>query len=66
MRGIRRGVIAGASFLLAAAGARAATYYVATNGSDIAAGSLAQPFASLARAQQAASSGDTIYIRGGT
>jgi hypothetical protein len=46
--------------------ARGATYYVATNGSDSAAGTLAQPFASVGRAQQAASSGDTVYIRGGT
>jgi hypothetical protein len=68
MRGIRRGVIAGASFfpLAVALGARAASYYVATNGSDNGLGTLAQPFASLARAQQAAASGDTVYIRGGT
>ncbi|HTQ39304.1 MAG TPA: hypothetical protein VMJ32_09760 [Pirellulales bacterium] len=43
-----------------------ATYYVATNGSDTGAGTLSQPFASIAQAQQAASSGDTVYIRGGT
>ncbi len=41
-------------------------YYVATNGNDSGAGTLAQPFASIARAQQAASSGDNVYIRGGT
>ncbi|HEY2882600.1 MAG TPA: PEP-CTERM sorting domain-containing protein [Pirellulales bacterium] len=46
--------------------ASAASYYVATNGSDSAAGTLAQPFASISRAQQAAASGDTVYIRGGT
>lgn len=43
----------------------AADYYIAPNGADSAPGSLAAPFASLTRAQQAARSGDTIYIRGG-
>jgi hypothetical protein len=41
-------------------------YYVATNGNDNGPGTLAQPFASIAKAQQAASAGDTVYIRGGT
>ncbi len=44
----------------------AATYYVAPNGSDLAAGTLGQPFASITRAQQSAASGDTVYLRGGT
>ena len=52
--------------LCLAARAWGGTYYVAPGGSDAAAGTLAQPFASIARAQQAASSGDTVYIRGGT
>jgi len=52
--------------LLVSGWARGADYYVATNGSDSNPGTLAQPFASVARAQQAASSGDTVYIRGGT
>jgi len=52
--------------LLTAGPACAATYYVAADGSDIALGTLAQPFASMARAQQAAASGDTVYVRGGT
>ena len=52
--------------LLTSVPVRGATYYVATNGSDSWSGSLAQPFASIAKAQQAASSGDTVYIRGGT
>jgi hypothetical protein len=51
---------------VASAPAHAATYYVATNGYDNNAGTLAQPFASLNQAQTAASSGDTIYVRGGT
>lgn len=45
--------------------ATAAEYYVATNGSDANPGTLAQPFASVARGQTAAAAGDTVYIRGG-
>jgi hypothetical protein len=52
--------------LLGGVAAHANTYYVSTTGSDSSPGSLAQPFATLAKAQQAASSGDTVYIRGGT
>ncbi|MGC4033723.1 MAG: right-handed parallel beta-helix repeat-containing protein [Tepidisphaeraceae bacterium] len=44
----------------------AATYYVSTTGSDSAAGSLANPFASLTKAVTAAAAGDTILVRGGT
>jgi len=49
--------------------AAAATYYVApSGGSDTAAGAgtMAQPFATVGRAQMAASPGDTVFIRGGT
>ncbi len=46
--------------------ARAATWYVAPTGSDTAAGTMAAPFASWARAQTAAAAGDTVYFRGGT
>ena len=46
--------------------ASATTYYVAPTGSDTAAGTEAAPFASWARAQTAASPGDTVYFRGGT
>ncbi|MEH1125657.1 right-handed parallel beta-helix repeat-containing protein [Micromonospora sp. CPCC 206061] len=41
-------------------------YYVAPNGSDSAAGTQAAPWASIARAQTAVQSGDTVYFRGGT
>jgi hypothetical protein len=51
--------------LLPAAARAAMAYYVAPNGSDSAAGTVAAPFASWARAQSAASPGDTIYFRGG-
>ena len=46
----------------------AATYYVAPapTGSDANAGTMAEPFASFAKAQTAAAAGDTVYFRGGT
>jgi hypothetical protein len=40
--------------------------YVSLSGSDTGAGSVASPFRTVGRAFQAASSGTTIYIRGGT
>jgi hypothetical protein len=43
-----------------------ATYYISPNGSDNAAGSLAQPFATLQKGNDVAVAGDTVYIRGGT
>src|SRR5580704_1123002 len=47
--------------------ARAATYYVSPTGSDTTGtGTMAAPFGSWARAQTAASPGDTVYFRGGT
>jgi hypothetical protein len=46
--------------------ATAATWYVSTSGSDSNAGTKAAPFKSIIKAQSAASSGDTVYIRGGT
>ena len=44
----------------------AADFYVAPAGSDANPGTLAQPFASITKAQDAASSGDTVHLRGGT
>lgn len=46
--------------------AMAATFYVAPTGSDANPGSLAAPFATVQRAQQAVAPGDTVYLRGGT
>ena len=43
-----------------------ATYFVATNGLDSNSGTSNSPFATIMRAQSAASSGDTVYLRGGT
>ena len=43
----------------------AAEYYVAPNGTDTNAGTITTPVESIKRAQELASSGDTVYIRGG-
>jgi hypothetical protein len=45
--------------------ALAADYYVATNGSDAATGSLAAPWATIQYAVDQASTGDTVHVRGG-
>lgn len=44
----------------------AADFFVAPKGDDGNPGTIDKPFASLQRAQQAASPGDTVFIRGGT
>lgn len=57
------------SILLIVAGtvvSEAATYYVAPSGSDTAAGTLAQPFGTIARGLSFLKAGDTLYIRAGT
>ena len=53
-------------FVLAAQTLSAADFYVAPTGNDSNAGSIAAPFATVMQAQSAASSGDTVWIRGGT
>jgi hypothetical protein len=63
------GILLAASCLLpghAAAGPTGNSWFVAPTGDDSAAGTLEQPFATLARAQQAVAVGDTVYLRGGT
>jgi Pel9A-like, right handed beta helix region len=52
--------------LAIASQASGAEYFVATNGSDSNPGTLALPFASITRGQQAATAGDTVWLRGGT
>ncbi|HXI84558.1 MAG TPA: right-handed parallel beta-helix repeat-containing protein [Verrucomicrobiae bacterium] len=48
-------------------GPETATYYIATNGSDSAAGtSINTPFRSVAKAVSVANPGNLIYVRGGT
>jgi len=49
-----------------AASAHAATYYVATTGSDSNPGTQAAPFKTLAKGSRALAAGDTLFIRGGT
>jgi hypothetical protein len=61
-----RGLLLALPVSLAASAAGAATYYVAPNGNDGAAGTIAAPWKSVARAQAAARAGDTVYLRGGT
>jgi hypothetical protein len=43
----------------------AAEYFVAPTGDDASAGTLAAPFATVQRAQQAVAPGDTVWLRGG-
>lgn len=57
---------ASALVIMQAASAAAAEHYVAPTGSDSNDGSMAHPFASLAKANGAAAAGDTIWVRGGT
>lgn len=45
--------------------ASAADYYIAPNGNDNSTGTYSSPFKSISRAQNAASSGDTVYMMGG-
>lgn len=53
-------------FTLSALGVpHAATYYVAPDGNNNASGTLAQPWASLQKANEMARPGDTVLIRGG-
>ena len=55
------------SFLLTAGSSlSAATFFVAPAGSDDHPGTQEKPFATVQRAQNAATAGDTVYIRGGT
>lgn len=53
------------SFLLSNFFALAANFYVAPNGNDANVGDINNPVETIKRAQALASSGDTVYIRGG-
>jgi len=53
-------------FLLQITTVFSATWYVATNGVDSNTGASNSPFLTIMKAQSAASSGDTVYLRGGT
>jgi hypothetical protein len=52
--------------LLAWQPAAAAEFYVHPDGNDADPGTLAQPFAPVARAQETVAPGDAVWIRGGT
>jgi hypothetical protein len=56
---------ASASVVPALAASRPTVYYMATNGSDAAAGSKTRPWATLYAALRKLRPGDTLYIRGG-
>lgn len=53
-------------FGLAVSPVAAANWYVATDGLDSNSGASNSPFATIMKAQSAASSGDTVWLRGGT
>jgi hypothetical protein len=55
----------GTFVLLAVTHAHAADYYVAPNGSDSNPGTMAAPFATLQKGHDAASAGDTVWLREG-
>lgn len=61
-----RGSFVGFIVALSAAPLPGALWYVAPAGDDANPGSIAQPFATVQRAQAAARPGDTVYLRGGT
>src|SRR5687768_12342856 len=51
--------------LLAGLPVAAAEFYLHPEGNDANPGTLAQPFATVTRAQEAVSPGDTVWLRGG-
>jgi len=53
------------SVALSATQSFGAVYYVATDGSDSAAGTKDKPFATLNKANTVVHAGDTVWIRGG-
>jgi parallel beta-helix repeat protein len=65
MRFIRAFAVAVTAVSMFAASADAATYFVATNGNDSAAGSLAAPFRTLTHAAGIVRAGDVVNVRGG-
>ena len=63
------GIAFGVSALLlgSVAGASAANLYIAPDGSDLTgSGTIDNPYETIIKAQEMASSGDTVYLRGGT
>lgn len=65
MRWVASILVVSGVLLAGSAPARADDFYVAVDGDDGNSGTMAQPFATVERAQEAASAGDTVHIRGG-
>lgn len=65
MRFVRAFAVAVTAVAVFAVSADAATYYVATNGSDGANGSQAAPFRTLTKAVGLLRAGDVVHVRGG-
>lgn len=63
---IKKLLVSLVTVLTALSSSLAATYYVATTGSNSNAGTISSPFQTIQYAASLASAGDTIYIRGGT
>ncbi|SFU90060.1 protein of unknown function [Clostridium sp. DSM 8431] len=57
--------VAGFSFGVKGVSAKAADFYISPNGNDNNLGTISSPFKSISKAQDAASSGDTVYMMGG-
>lgn len=57
--------VAAISLFLLAGSANAATWYVANNGNDASAGSLAAPFRTITKAASRVAGGDVVEVRGG-
>jgi MYXO-CTERM domain-containing protein len=65
----KRSLVPASSILVAllwAQNSRAATYYVATTGSDANVGNAAKPFKTIQKGAAVAAAGDTVFIHGGT
>lgn len=63
---INRIVLSGVFMMMMGSAGLAATYHVATNGSDAAAGTAAAPWRTLRKANQTLQAGDTVLVHGGT
>lgn len=60
-----RGLCLFALWVLSVPAAAGESWYVSPTGNDHATGTIETPFATVSRAQQAASPGDTVFLRGG-
>lgn len=65
MRLLRAVAVAFVFSLVVVSAAKAASYYVATTGSDTASGSIDAPFRTIGKAAEVAQPGDVVNVRGG-